>query len=161
MIRLYQRTTKWVPPTCRFTPSCSNYTLQAIEKYGLIKGSWMGCKRIGRCNPWHPGGHDPVPQRFRKNSMSQQQPPRNSFFNIIIELERPISCDCKPISYLSQLLVIKLSRPFHKLLVQSKPNRVIFKKISLQIQRFDNIYKRGSQKQRDSFLQMFQELVLQ
>ena len=61
LIRLYQRTTKWVPPTCRFTPSCSQYTLEAVEKYGLIKGSWMGLKRIGRCHPFSPGGHDPVP----------------------------------------------------------------------------------------------------
>ena len=61
LIRFYQRNTKWMPPTCRFTPSCSQYTLEAVQKYGLIKGSWMGFLRICRCNPFHPGGHDPVP----------------------------------------------------------------------------------------------------
>ncbi len=46
---------------CRFTPTCSHYTYEAIDKYGLIKGSWMGFKRILRCNPFNAGGYDPVP----------------------------------------------------------------------------------------------------
>lgn len=46
---------------CRFSPSCSNYAMQALEKYGALRGSWLAMKRILRCHPWHPGGADPVP----------------------------------------------------------------------------------------------------
>jgi len=46
---------------CRFTPTCSEYTYQAISRYGIITGSWIGLKRIVRCHPWNKGGHDPVP----------------------------------------------------------------------------------------------------
>ena len=62
LIRLYQMTfSRVLPPSCRFTPSCSVYGYQAIEKYGVLKGGWMAAKRIGRCNPFNPGGYDPVP----------------------------------------------------------------------------------------------------
>ncbi|MCH7945895.1 MAG: membrane protein insertion efficiency factor YidD [Armatimonadetes bacterium] len=61
LIRLYQRATWWKPKVCRFTPSCSRYTLEAVEKYGLLKGGWMGLRRIVKCHPFNPGGHDPVP----------------------------------------------------------------------------------------------------
>lgn len=47
-------------PTCRFYPSCSEYTGQAIAKYGFLKGGWRGMKRIGRCHPFNPGGYDPL-----------------------------------------------------------------------------------------------------
>jgi uncharacterized protein len=49
-----------LPPSCRFTPSCSLYTLQAIEKYGLLKGGLMGARRLLRCHPFSEGGFDPV-----------------------------------------------------------------------------------------------------
>ena len=45
---------------CRFTPTCSQYAIEAIRKYGVLKGGWMSIKRICKCHPWHPGGYDPV-----------------------------------------------------------------------------------------------------
>ena len=48
------------PPRCRFTPTCSTYAMEAIEKYGALKGSFMAIKRVLKCNPFHPGGYDPV-----------------------------------------------------------------------------------------------------
>lgn len=50
-----------LPPTCRYAPSCSEYMIQAIRKYGAIKGSWLGFKRLMRCHPWGGSGYDPVP----------------------------------------------------------------------------------------------------
>ena len=47
---------------CRFHPTCSNYTYEAVEKFGVVKGLWLGAKRIGRCHPWNDGGYDPVPK---------------------------------------------------------------------------------------------------
>jgi len=62
LIRLYKLTlSPLLPSSCRFTPSCSMYGYQAIEKYGALKGGWMAVKRIARCNPFNPGGYDPVP----------------------------------------------------------------------------------------------------
>jgi putative membrane protein insertion efficiency factor len=59
-VRLYQITlSPWIGQSCRFQPTCSNYMIEAVEKYGVWRGVWRGVKRIGRCHPLHAGGYDP------------------------------------------------------------------------------------------------------
>ena len=62
LIRLYQITlSPWLGGACRYTPTCSNYGIQALEKFGAFKGSWLTLKRVLSCNPWGGSGYDPVP----------------------------------------------------------------------------------------------------
>lgn len=61
LIRLYQLLASPFPSPCRFAPTCSMYTLQAVERYGVLRGVWLGVRRILRCHPFNPGGFDPVP----------------------------------------------------------------------------------------------------
>ncbi|XVG95903.1 membrane protein insertion efficiency factor YidD [Eubacteriales bacterium KG127] len=61
LIRFYQIfISPLTPATCRFYPTCSTYFIQALEKYGPIKGTYLGIRRILRCHPWNPGGYDPL-----------------------------------------------------------------------------------------------------
>ena len=62
VFRFYQRAiSPLFPPRCRYIPTCSEYAVQAVEKYGAAKGSWLALKRFLRCHPFHKGGYDPVP----------------------------------------------------------------------------------------------------
>jgi putative membrane protein insertion efficiency factor len=62
MVRGYQRlVSRWTPGMCRFEPTCSQYALASLRRHGMHPGLWMSLRRLSRCHPFHPGGHDPVP----------------------------------------------------------------------------------------------------
>lgn len=68
MIRFYQRClSPLLPNVCRYRPTCSEYFIEALMTHGVIKGSWLGIKRILRCHPWGGSGYDPVPPKKQKN----------------------------------------------------------------------------------------------
>lgn len=61
---LYQKTAKrFIRPCCRYYPSCSDYLIEATERFGDVKGAWLGIKRLLKCNQFYPGGYDPVPEK--------------------------------------------------------------------------------------------------
>jgi hypothetical protein len=64
LIRFYQvAISPYTPATCRFSPTCSSYSLEALKVHGLLKGGWLSIKRIGKCHPWGSSGYDPVPKK--------------------------------------------------------------------------------------------------
>ena len=74
-IKFYQAAiSPMLGPSCRFQPTCSHYMVGAIEEWGPIKGLWLGIRRILKCHPWGPHGHDPVPQNPRKKKNNESTP---------------------------------------------------------------------------------------
>ncbi|WP_104991076.1 membrane protein insertion efficiency factor YidD [Deinococcus sp. NW-56] len=79
LVRWYQRdlSPRKPAPTCRFTPSCSQYAAEAVERHGALKGGWLATWRVVRCNPLVPGGFDPVPGEWPRARPAPSSRPRS------------------------------------------------------------------------------------
>lgn len=70
LVRFYQLAiSPWLGSSCRYSPTCSHYMIEAVNEWGPLKGFWMGLKRIGRCHPWGSDGFDPVPENPKKKKL--------------------------------------------------------------------------------------------
>ncbi|MFO7790930.1 MAG: membrane protein insertion efficiency factor YidD [Bacteroidota bacterium] len=71
MVKFYKYAiSPYTPNSCRHIPSCSNYTVEALQKHGPVAGTWLGIKRLAKCHPWGTHGFDPVPERLKTNRKS-------------------------------------------------------------------------------------------
>lgn len=69
LVRVYQYCiSPWFPSSCRHVPTCSHYTIEAIKEWGVLRGVWLGVKRISKCHPWGTSGYDPIPTREKNHS---------------------------------------------------------------------------------------------